>query len=85
MFDMILAAAAAPAPTQQDQKVRAAPGTASAPQSGMAPGQAPDPAAMVATSFRSRAANKTPVPKQTYITKVGDPICGFGYDHFNNQ
>jgi hypothetical protein len=29
--------------------------------------------------------DKTPVPKETYITRVDDLICGVGYYYYNNQ
>jgi hypothetical protein len=35
--------------------------------------------------FPKPGADKTPVPKQTYITKVDDLVCGAGYYYFNNE
>jgi hypothetical protein len=33
--------------------------------------------------FPKPGADKTPVPKQTFITRVGDLVCGVGYYYFN--
>ena len=34
--------------------------------------------------FPRPGADKTPVPKQTYITKVDGLVCGVGYYYFGN-
>jgi len=35
--------------------------------------------------FPKPGADRTPVPKQTFITKVDDLVCGVGYYYFNNE
>jgi hypothetical protein len=35
--------------------------------------------------FPKPGANNTQVPKQSYITKIGDLICGVGYYYFLNE
>jgi len=35
--------------------------------------------------FPKPGADKTPVPKQTFMTKVDDLVCGVGYYYFNNE
>jgi hypothetical protein len=35
--------------------------------------------------FPKPGADKTPAPKQSYITKVDGLVCGVGYYYFNNQ
>jgi hypothetical protein len=35
--------------------------------------------------FPKPGSNKTPIPKESYITKVDGLVCGVGYYYFNNE
>jgi hypothetical protein len=56
------------------------------PMSIAAAGQKPDGDITVSDyEFPKPGTDKTPVPKETYFTKIGNLICGVGYYYLNNE